>query len=488
MRYKYYTSICLSGFGLLLTNLTLASPMLAVGSFFTDTTTYPLIARSEGHGKAWSYATNKDSLPFPCGGKEGEFIASSCSGSHCIAVGNYSNPGKFYYPLIAFSKDSGSTWSYVGDRDSLPLPNGTTSAYLSSSSCEGLNCVVVGGYNLAKDYNPLILHSNDGGATWARNDDYPSIELNDYAGRFSSVSCSGLVCVAVGDSDAVPLIANSQDGGATWTLRFHKNNPSTKLPDDFEGGSFNSVSCSGLACVAVGTYGQRAGGSFGRPLAATSDDGGSTWIFSIDSSTPALPVDSAVTILKDASCSGLKCVAAGFYLHNMGSSPLLAQSQDGGKSWVYAVKQDVPTFPANFKSGGFDSVSCSGNTCIAAGNYEDQTDGYPLVAASKDGGVTWEYTLNNSKPALPRGAMTSNLVKASCSGLDCIAAGKYSTGEAYFPLLARSNDGGQTWVYAINGKKPALPSKGRGGQFSGAYGDSSPGLSEYLQKLMTYKK
>ena len=81
---------------------------MAVGYYFdTHSIAQPLLVNSADGGKTWSYPNVNKSLNLPSDYKHGHLYAASCSKSHCIAVGTYSN-GFTDFPLVIHSKDGES--------------------------------------------------------------------------------------------------------------------------------------------------------------------------------------------------------------------------------------------------------------------------------------------------------------------------------------------------------------------------------------------
>ena len=103
-----------------------------------------------------------------------------------------------------------------------------------------------------------------------------------------------------------------------------------------------------------------------------------------------------------ASCSGNTCIATGFYNDGTTNRPLLALSHDAGASWTYPSAITSTQLPVTFHSGILNGgASCSGTTCIAIGYYNDGTVNRPLLALSEDGGFSWTYPTSISSTALP---------------------------------------------------------------------------------------
>jgi len=93
---------------------------LAAGGYCRkDQLCFPLIALSTNGGKTWSYPASVYSNLLNLVDSHfryGFFSDISCKGTaehnFCVASGQYSNDSSETFPLIAFSKDSGHTWTY----------------------------------------------------------------------------------------------------------------------------------------------------------------------------------------------------------------------------------------------------------------------------------------------------------------------------------------------------------------------------------------
>ncbi|MFI4918572.1 MAG: hypothetical protein ACHP65_03350 [Legionellales bacterium] len=279
---------------------------IAAGSCNTALNTMPLVATSTNGGGAWSYTIGSTpALPSGCAvgeGGGGRFVSASCNGANCIAAGSC-NTSLGTIPLLATSTNSGGDWSYTigGSTPALPGSCAVGEGSFVSASCSGANCIAAGSCSSAAGNMPLLATSTNGGGTWSytiggSTPALPSSCVADGEGAisasFTSASCSGANCIAAGSCSAAsgntPLLATSTDGGGAWSYTIGGSTPA--LPGScVTGGDFNSASCSGLDCIAVGSCSNAAYNSF--PLAATSTDGGITWSYTIDSSTPALPAN-----------------------------------------------------------------------------------------------------------------------------------------------------------------------------------------------------
>lgn len=446
-----------------------AQPPLAAAGFYNDgTNSIPLLANSIDGGATWGY-----SIPgvaaFPAGFVSGNFNSVSCQQERCLVAGVYNNVTS-NFPLLGNSTDGGMTWAYSINSQTPSLPSDFIDGNFQSISCSGSNCIVAGSYGNGTTM-PLMASSSDQGVTWTYVVDSSTSAALPAGLTFAylkNASCSGSHCIAVGGYQAstfAQYLVKSNDAGVTWTLGVDDSTPA--LPSGYIFGYFNAGSCSGQNCIAVGSA------MFSpifqaRPLVASSTDGGSTWAYTVSTTSSILPSNITTGELKSASCSGQYCIAAGIY--NIGGAhdlPFLISSTDGGATWTSKIYSGSTTEPTNFNYGSFLSASCAGPHCVAAGSYNNGgANDLPLLASSADGGVTWSYTINTTTPTPPSDFDSGLFNGVSCTDLHCVAVGTYFDGVRSLPLLANSIDGGGSWVYAIHSTKPALPSVFSYGSFS----------------------
>ncbi|WP_133137272.1 sialidase family protein [Legionella rowbothamii] len=233
------------------------SNFIAVGSYTTFSYIYyPLVGLSTDNGSTWTFPINSSTLVSDFS-NNAVFYSASCSGNACIAVGRYENNQNSTYPLIATSSDKGQTWTYTMDSSIPQLPSDflSTNAFgqVYTSSCSGTICVAGGDYSNGNGDFPLLANSTDGGKTWTYRitSAYP-VMTNDtmIEGYFNAVQCRGTTCFAAGGysngTKNYPLLAVSRDGGYTWSYSINSNYPA--LPSDYQdNGLFTSFGLPGVS-------------------------------------------------------------------------------------------------------------------------------------------------------------------------------------------------------------------------------------------------
>ncbi|USQ13736.1 exo-alpha-sialidase [Legionella lytica] len=413
-------------------------------------TTAPLIAYSTVTGANWAYPL-ASLASFPVGTY---LYGASCTGRFCVVGGEVAGP------FVAISSSSGQNWTEVSF-SALP-PDYSSNGYFNAVACADSFCIAGGSYSTGSMSVPFVGTSTGLGANWSSTYTSSTIPPDLTFGYFNNVSCGSTACIAVGSyfdsSVSYPLIATGTNQGALWTNSLTALSP---LPSDYVGsGTLSDSAASGTNFVAAGSYFSTLGNT--EPLVISSSNNGATWSASITSTTPVPPAGFTYGQMYAVSCSGSVCVAVG-YFSSINSYPLAATSSNAGHTWSYTITDTTPQFPSDFFAGNdnyFSAVSCSGTICIAAGSYmRDSAHSFPLLAASSDGGKTWAYRINSTYPVLVGDTMDNGYFNtASCKGTYCMAAGSYvsSSGTSY-PLLAVSSDGGITWAYKVDGVSPALP-------------------------------
>ena len=419
--------------------------------------------------------------------------AVNCSGTICISAGGDDNNS--FYPLVAFSTTSGNTWTYpIGSTGSWPSDFGGPGAF-AAASCSGTLCIASGNYTDTNSGfpHPLLAQYQNGNWTYPITAQNPPPNF-DITGAFRGTACNGSICLAVGSYNnsgdvAYPLLAQTTDGGNTWSYILDS---SSTLPNNFNGaGGLNGASCYTSLCIAGGTYEDNTGLVTSYPLLAQSTDGGQNWSYAIDDTVgPQLAnlssENTTQTQFNATSCSATMCIAAGTYFNitNATQWGMVAQTTNGGALWTYAIST-LPQQPADFSNNAqFTNASCDASVCIAGGFYVNQSSQQmPMLAQTTDGGATWTYVIDGTNgPQLPGYTASAAFNSTSCQNNICIAVGSYMVGQATYPMFAESKNGG-AWSYVIANTVGTLPSDfGNYGVFNGSNATTVSSLTNLIKK------
>ncbi len=309
----------------------------------------------------------------------------------------------------------------------VPAPAKARSLGLGAVSCPSANtCSAVGAYTgtagaavaVAEDWN---------GAKWSVQ---PTVSLTGVSSsQLSAVSCAAVsACMAVGQLEKVrsgssPL-AEKWDGRA-WELEATPVPSASQYPklSDLAG-----VSCwTASACTAVGTFTN----SSQRDQALAEHWNGSRWSVQ---SVPS-PAGTWYLELDGVSCSGSACMAVG----SVGTSPsagaedTLAEHWGGGAQWTV----NRPLNPPNEIYRWLYGVSCpSARSCFAVGTEENSSGTYSMLSEHWDG-TAWSLLFT---PSPPSGGKFRALFAVSCPSLTtCTAVGYQQTAYGYSTVAERLN-------------------------------------------------
>ncbi|MFJ1268660.1 sialidase family protein [Legionella lytica] len=423
---------------------------VAAGQYDTGSAVGALIVYSSIAGTTWAYPL-ASLASFP---PNTYLYGASCVGSFCVVGGESSAP------FLATSSTSGQSWTAV-NFSALPVDY-SSSGYFNAVACADSFCIAGGGYSTGSMNVPFIGTSTGLSASWSSTYTSAQMPSDLNFGYFNNVSCGNTACIAVGiysfASANYPLIVTGTNKGTQWANSLPGN---SSLPADFLTlNNFNGAAASGSHFVASGSYLPTSGDI--KPLVMSSSNNGATWGASLSSISPTPPAGFLSGQINGVSCSGSVCVAVGTFTSSA-AYPLAATSSNAGQTWSYTITAATPQLPADFFPGDnsyFSGVSCSGTICIAVGSYlKDSANSFPLLAASSNGGQSWTYRVNSTYPLLTGDTMENGYFNtASCKGTYCMAAGTYtSTSGTSYPLVAVSSDGGVTWVYKVDAVFPALP-------------------------------
>ncbi len=477
--YIFFSVTCFASTNL--NNSSQYQPLIITGHYYDDLVKRPLLGLSTDNGVTWNYPGDITHTSLPHSFHNGELRGITCSNSLCIAIGTYDDHVT-HRPLLALTKDSGLTWSYPDINDNLPA-SFKSGWFSGSPSCTGNYCIAVGSYRDDKKYLPLLAVTRDAGITWSYPDEINSPNFRE--GMFYDSTCIGSTCMAVGyhyEGTTYPLLALSKNYGATWTYVTETTLPAPFYREHFSGG----ISCSESLCIISGEYDNR---TKPWPLLAVSNDKGETWSYPSEIIKSALPPFFMRGKLDGgSSCSGNICVATGYFSDKTTERPLLAFTNDSGKTWTYP-SDIISNLPNQFISGKFYDASCNGNTCVAVGEYKDRQRTRPLLAVTTDMGATWKYPMEITSPILPTTFESGGLYGISCTDEICLASGSYYyddriRGYTYMPLLATSYNNGATWSYSFSAiSRDALPYPFFEGGFHGVL---SNGITPVMPKSLQF--
>lgn len=395
-----------------------SSNCLAAGFYYDNGfIEHLLFANSTNGGSTWTYLTTQ-----PGDYVSGEFITGAYQGANAVVAGRYYN-SSVYTLLLEITTDSGSSLSVVSPPAGVTgFSSGYNGTTCTNSFCAAAGFyttangqfLLVGkstGFSTTWTY-PI----RDG---LGQPGDLDASNGNSLAG----ISCSSSVCATVGSyysttevAGAVYPILGESPNATAWTYPI---NSTTGLPTDFNVttpyGSFSAVSCNGNVCAAIGQYFNTA--SEYVPLLAVRSSAISGWNY--PNITPLFPAGLTDIILSSVSCSASTCVIAAYGFDGAGEQiPFVLYSLNGGVSWNYPAT--ISQYPADFVSGFFNSVNCNGLSCLTAGGYfaginPGFTPFLPLLAESSDGGVTWIYAVNSFTPQLPSDLVQGQFLSTSVS-------------------------------------------------------------------------
>jgi hypothetical protein len=278
-------------------------------------------------GKSWTgYASLPPSML--------EVVGASCASVSVCWVTGY---GTFAEPVVAESTDSGHTWT-----DKTPSDWANPRWLANAISCPTAStCWVAGRDFTTGHYQPLLLKTTDGGASWQKVSGLPAFNSGTTLGSYvlNGISCvSASSCVAVGGLNYIQGTAVSimtADGGASWSL------------SSFPGvQSLWSVSCpigAGHACFAAG--GVIVTGNSSASVFVASSDSGKTW-------------GNQHVFANGGWFTSISCANPGHcWAATAATAQALAGTADGGASWS-TVTSDT--------TNEYGSVSCLNvSVCVA---------------------------------------------------------------------------------------------------------------------------
>lgn len=392
------------------------SPLVAVGQAGFPAGEEPLILVSENEGERWSYVPSPEPI--------GRFVAVSCNGNQCTAIGD---GGFDDFPAIYTSSDAKHSWQV--NKNISGIPQEISKIRLSNLACVNNVCIAVGDAAILprnESVFPIILRSEDSGKTWRY---VPNLYPRSFLCHNVQISCSGANCAIVGtawkNEIYYPYILMSHDSGRSWAVI-------TKIADlpINQHNMLLNVNCDASNCVAVGIQANLITHEM-KPLFIYSNDAGKSWSFSKD-----VESNNGKGVVS-VNCTGSFCIAGGVVAFTKSSknNSMLWISRDSGKSWTSPSINKLFTL--------VNSVRCDDSSCIALNTFP------AFVLTSQDKGLSWKEAEISDPFHLMKYASLSSL---SCTGNVCSITGEYYLMGIGIvrPFFLLSHDHGMTWRFNQN--------------------------------------
>lgn len=263
----------------------------------------PLVALTRDNGLTWTFPPAAyNPVTIPAYDRAGNYKSTACNDTICVAVGTYVPTVGGPTPILAITKN-GVNWTYP---TSITQPNLNPTfdgeGTLDKVSCSNKVCIAGGVYQtnigLPLTKRPLVAVSRDNGSTWQYSEQFSQPQLSpefEGPGNVNDVSCFNELCVVVGSytpgSRPHPFLAVSQNAGVSWTFHPEISNLAVSTTATAENGRLVGVSCNADICLASGVYTDDNGR---YPYIAQSKDKGLTWTYPTSVQSPTLTPAPAV--------------------------------------------------------------------------------------------------------------------------------------------------------------------------------------------------
>jgi hypothetical protein len=279
-----------------------------------------------GHGTSWARGRPAVLPPGAVASQDAYLSGVSCpKAGDCVAVGGYTT--KSGGEAMAETMTRGRWLRAVAIRLPANAAPANSGAHLSSVSCATVGqCVAVGAY-IDKALNGMVMAAYESRGRWGRavQVGLPADAATEPQGELYAVSCvRNVYCEAAGeyvtrDNDSAGFVETESRG------RWHTAVQITSLPAGAATRApvveLAGISCIKTACLAVGAYGNKAGGLV--PMAVLGS--GRTWARAIST---GLPRGSAGGAAQNAALVAVTCDAADRYCFGAGDyNPATGTSQ-----------------------------------------------------------------------------------------------------------------------------------------------------------------
>ncbi len=299
--------------------------------------------------------------------------------------------------------------------------------------------IVLGHEGRHTDTKPLIIQKNSD-AIWSKNTNISGLPANMNNASLRISSCSNNYCVAIGDyqnseNKSLPLIMLSKDHGKSWVFI----NKISGIPAYVNEVSISDLHCENNTCMAGGRMLYYVGsGSHQKPLLLISSNNGDSW--SVSNAGTVNLMSKSEGQLNSIAKSGKNWMANGIYeyapfpLPREYQSKFFMISKDDGATWKEVNIENRAIIPP--ARGVLFDLKCMNNICLQLGTDKDLQ---PLVARSEDNGNTWKIIKDIS------GGDTSSVDRLTCYNDFCVVADEQ---------LIISHDKGLSWTPSQINNKP----------------------------------
>jgi hypothetical protein len=306
-------------------------------------------------GARWAF---QRAAPSPAGAQTVYLYGVSCpAADRCVAAGTYQDRAGAFQPLA--EAWNGATWT----RQSVPIPAGATSGFLTSISCTSpVACTAVGTYRNTAGTNVTLADRWDGTAWQVLATPNPA------HGSYSILE--GVSCIARSDCTAVGYHATGPNTSAalamTWNGTHWALRDAPDLPDSAVTYLYGVSCTTPAACVAVGAM---ANNQISPGDYATAEIwNGTAW-----TAEYAQNPGSSDTLNSVACTAPGACTAVGTWAPD--EIDPLAETWNGT---TWAVQSTA--VPSNAYYTYFYGLACLARSCTAVGNSSTYA-GYPATLA-----------------------------------------------------------------------------------------------------------
>ncbi len=382
-----------------------------------------LLSRSTTGGASWSGPERLDTGSGPAIGPR--FALAAGGGQPSVFWGDFRGGSSYREVYQRRSTDGGASW---GSSDQRINPGQNTDSFAIEAAAEGSDVYVVYvSFTTSRTRHVYLLHSSDGGASWAAPRQVDTAGSGVLAGEPRVAVSGGRVHVVWRDNrngglDVFHRV--SSDGGATWSAEHRLDTMGAAGST----ASFSPALAARGSEVYVAWVDDDGGASFDIWLARSSD-GGDGWSAPQRLDDDPLPHDSFSPHI--ALPDGGLVVA--WVDHRYGLPDALARrSGDGGASFGPVQRLDTGDGAGD---GASEDLVLAADGDVVAAAWTDRRDGAGdiYVNYSLDGGATWQPSdVRLDATALPGSSesVTPTLLVEEAAGRIHVAWVDYRSGAA----------------------------------------------------------